>query len=127
MPITQKAKTTYLAEQKEELVLCFGCYQCGRGKVEDERFLVSYEGFEKYWFDSVPYEARRFVFKYTDPRGSDVPVAKLPRMKKTTLKTIDDALARCVILCRSCADPRRTRKEMTQCPTPTTNNSLPSS
>jgi hypothetical protein len=57
------------------------------------------------------YDARRFVFKYTDPQESDVPVAKLPRIRSSSCETIDHALARCVILCRSCADPRRTRKD----------------
>lgn len=94
----------YLAACKKELIETGGCNQCGEGNY----------GFEAYWGDDIPQcDPRRFVFKYSDPRESDVPVAQLPKLSTTTTTTIDDALARCVILCRSCSDPRRTRKEMT--------------
>ncbi|KKN80383.1 hypothetical protein LCGC14_0329760 [marine sediment metagenome] len=111
--MTRKEKDAYIAREKKESVLCFGCVECGRGKIEDERYLTPDDGFEQYWFDSVitPYEARRFVFKYSDPRESDVPVSQLSRSKTVTNCEIDEALARCVILCRSCADPRRTQKD----------------
>ncbi len=122
MPETRSSKTEYLAAQKRDLVLDHGCAKCGTGKLG--------EGFDRYWFDDWyddQYDARRFVFKYTDARESDVPVAKLPRMKNSSCETIDHALARCVILCRSCADPRRTRKD-DQCPKVlSTTSSLPSS
>lgn len=128
MSETRRSKTDYLAWKKRDLVLGCGCSECGAGKLEG--------GFEQYWFNhrhwepgcyDGGYDARRFVFKYTDPGDSDVPVAHLPRMKTTTKTTIDEALARCVILCRSCADPRRTRKDDSQCQKQTTNNSPTSS
>lgn len=118
MPETRRSKTEYLASRKRELVLEHGCSKCGEGQ--------PLEGFVRFWFDGWTYDARRFVFKYTDPRGSDVQVAKLPRLKNTTKETIDHALARCVILCRSCADPRRTRKD-DQCQKTITENSPPGS
>lgn len=105
---TRAAKTDYLDKRKREIVESGGCKKCGLGGKPEE-------GFEQYWYDDF-YRPRRFVFKYVDRRGSTIPVAKLPRYKNSTFKTIDEALSRCVILCRSCADPRRTRKEMTQCP-----------
>ena len=98
---TRAAKTDFLAERKEEWIEAHGCFYCSKGKLDG--------GFERYW-DMPQYDPRRFVFKYTDKRGSDMPVAKLPRMKNSTIKSIEEALSRCVILCRSCADPRRTRK-----------------
>lgn len=114
MTETRAEKTVYILDHKMDQVLLHGCVKCGKGK--------SVSGFEKYWLpiEVYYYEPRRFVFKYTDKRGSDIPVAKLPREKKSTLKSIEAALSRCVILCRSCADPRRTRKEMTPCPKPPT-------
>jgi hypothetical protein len=122
---TRSSKTEYLADQKRKFVQTYGCTKCGAG--------IETLGFERYWSDNpdefdyqYTYDARRFVFKYVDTRGSDVPVAKLPRMKNSTKETIDHALARCVILCRSCADPRRTRKD-DQCKKTTTESSLPSS
>lgn len=108
---TRAEKTAYLADMKRERVVFHGCNKCGKGEFE--------AGFGKYWDEEI-YEPRRFVFKYTDKRGSDIPVAKLPRSKNSTLKSIDEALSRCVILCRSCADQRRIRKEVTQCHVPHT-------
>lgn len=106
--MTRKEKTAYIAACKHEFVDALGCDKCGLG--------VGMGGFERYWSDDeYEYDPRRFVFKYTEPRDSDVPVSKLSRYKTTTKETIDDALARCVILCRSCADPRRTRKDDSQC------------
>ncbi len=117
MPETRSWKTKYLAVLKRKIVEKCGCEKCHVGRME--------EGFAAYWYDDQ-YIARRFVFKYTDPRGLDVPVAKLPRLKDSTKETIDHALARCVILCRSCADPRRTRKD-DQCQKTTTESSPPNS
>lgn len=108
---TRKAKAEYLAYRKCEIATTQGCAKCGEGLREP--------GFEKYWSNDQ-YNARRFVFKYTDPRASDVPVAQLSRLKNTTFHSIDEALARCVILCRTCSDPRQAKKEMTQCQEVTT-------
>lgn len=106
---TRAEKAAYIANWKKVLVEADGCDKCGKGEVG--------AGFTKYWNEQLePYEPRRFVFKYTDKRESDMPVAQLSRYKKSTLNSINAALTRCVILCRSCADPRRTRKEVTQCP-----------
>jgi hypothetical protein len=99
--------SAYLATHKREIVENEGCNKCGRGQ--------GCYGFERYWGMDFPYNARRFVFKYSDPRESDVPVAQLPKLPTTTTTIIDEALARCVILCRSCSDPRRTRKGNDQC------------
>ncbi len=101
--MTRKEKDDYIYDCKRQRVLVQGCYRCGDGRLEN--------GFERYWEIESPYEARRFVFKYSDPRESDVPVSQLSRSKTVTNCEIDEALARCVILCRSCADPRRTQKD----------------
>ena len=112
MEDTRTSKTNHLAAEKMGRIIANGCARCGKGKLP--------EGFERYWCEDLSkYNPRRFVFKYTEPRGSDVPVAKLPRIKNTTIKDIDHALSRCVILCRTCSDPRRTKKENDQC-NPTT-------
>ncbi len=116
MPETRAEKAAYIANWKKVLVEADGCDICGKGEVGG--------GFERYWYDPESgradgiveeYEPRRFVFKYTERRDSDIPAAQLSRYKKSTLNSINEALTRCVILCRSCADPRRTRKEVTQC------------
>lgn len=117
--MTRKQKDAYIAARKRELVEVQGCIKCGAGGVPT--------GFERYWFvggqTDEYYDSRRFVFKYAEPRDSDVPVSKLSRAGKTK-EEIDDALARCVILCRSCADPRRTRKDE-QCQETTATNTSP--
>ena len=93
---TKRAKEKYIAGIKYLGVTNKGCFECGTGSIPS--------GFEQYWVES-PYEPRRFVFRYTDPRASDVPVSKLAQDKTTTQDKIDEALARCVILCRTCAKP----------------------
>lgn len=92
---TKRAKEEYIAQIKCLEVTGKGCFECGTGSIPS--------GFEQYWVESQ-YEPRRFVFKYTDPRASDVPVSKLALDKTTTQDKIDEALARCVILCRTCAE-----------------------
>ncbi len=109
--MTHKEKNVYIAALKKERVESDGCFYCSEGKV-----LPAILGFERYWCKQVlgmelVYSSRRFVFKYSDPRESDVPVSQLSRSKTVTNCEINEALARCVILCRSCADPRRTRKD----------------
>ncbi len=115
--MTRKEKDAHIATEKQKTVERYGCLYCHAGKV-----IPATVGFEQYWWEEilgieagsiseVPYVARRFVFKYSDPRESDVPVSQLSRSKTVTICEIDEALARCVILCRSCADPRRTRKD----------------
>jgi hypothetical protein len=106
MAETRRTKTAYLDERKREIVEAHGCVKCQKGKTD--------EGFERYWH-SDQYEAGRFVFKYVDPQESDVPMARLPRIKHVTVKVIEEALARSVVFCRSCADMRRSRKETTPC------------
>ena len=93
---TKRAKEEYIANVKYHRITTYGCSECRAGEVPD--------GFEGYW-DSFQYKPRRFVFRYTDPRASDVPVSKLALDKTTTQDKIDEALARCVILCRTCAKP----------------------
>lgn len=93
---TKRAKEEYIAGIKHLGVTGKGCFECGTGFIP--------AGFEQYW-EEFSYEPRRFVFRYTDPRASDVPVSKLALDKTTTQDKIDEALARCVILCRTCAKP----------------------
>jgi hypothetical protein len=92
---TKRAKEEYIAARKYQWITRQGCNECRAGEIP--------RGFEGYW--DYQYEPRRFVFRYTDPWASDVPVSKLAQDKTTTQDKIDEALARCVILCRTCAKP----------------------
>lgn len=123
--MTKAEKDAVIAAHKKDLVETGGCCECGRGRV-----LPAIIGFERYWCDDPlgwerPYEPRRFVFRYTDPRASDVPVSSLSRDKTTTLIQIREALTRCVILCRSCAN--KPEKDDTQCQESTSEESQPAS
>ncbi|KKM18663.1 hypothetical protein LCGC14_1663460 [marine sediment metagenome] len=126
---TKRAKEEYIANAKYVKIVMHGCSVCRTGKAP--------EGFVSYW-EEHPYEPRRFVFRYTDPRASDVPVSKLALDKTTTQDKIDEALARCVILCRTCAKPESQKPRILskppsqerndlQCQTVSTSTTSPSS
>jgi hypothetical protein len=107
--MTRKEKDAYIAVRKLKIVIAYGCAVCGKGRALEG-------GFARFWEDDS-YNPRCFVFKYVgEPRDSDVPISQLSR--SSTVKNCDqinEILARCVILCRACSDPRQARKEVTKC------------
>lgn len=109
--MTKASRLVCMAAAKRKAVTTRGCSRCKAGLVPS--------GFERFWSEDK-YEPRRFVFKYTDPRASDVPVSMLALDKTTTPKEIQEALTRCVILCRTCF--ARFRKD-DQCQETTTKDS----
>ena len=113
--MTNKEKEQAFYELKKERVLDQGCVECGVGST-----FCSKDVFEWLWEGEVsPYEPRRFVFKYIDPGASDVPVSKMKSLHYD-LNQIQEAMDRCVILCRACL-ARRERNE--QCQGRTTSDS----
>lgn len=65
------------------------------------------EGFDVYWDDPAPYNARSFLFKH--PTGDTL--TKLQARAGVTLELLGQFLDESIILCRTCAGIARSQQE----------------